>query len=190
VDDGETTTEYCNLEKFNLREWAQAMAVELVTATTDEQFDDALVRCIGALAEKLHELDKQDLQPSTNSSFGDIRLFWGYILHRGLKSYLNRRKIYFQCVPVAVYDWVVTSEKLKEQVLYGIWDSESVVDLPVLQNDDVPTLGAFIGKLVICNAPKSKTDDLEFVLELYVRVLNAVHRSMEAKKMPFWTIPD
>lgn len=187
MDDGETRTEYYNLEEFNLREWAQAMAVELVTATTDEEFDDALVRCIGALAEKLHELDKQDLQPSPDSSFGDIRLFWGFILHRGLKSYLNRRKIYFQCVPVAVYDWVV-SEKLKEQVLYGLWDSESVVDLPILQNDDAPTLGAFIGKLVICNAPKGKTGD--FVLELYLRVLNAVHRSMEAKKMPFWTIPD
>ena len=186
MDDGETTTQYCNLDEFDLRKWAQAMVEELVATKSDDDFDAVLVSYLGNLAEKLRELDAKEVK-SPPSSFADIRIFWGYLLHRGLEAVVTRRKIYFQCVPVEVWHWV-TKNTLQSKVYhgdYGLWNSDSVVDLPVLRNAVAPTLAAFIGKLIIYTArPGNKNQ--HFVPELYARVMNAVQRTVDAKKMPFW----
>ena len=186
MDDGETTTHFCNLDEFDLRKWAQAMVEELVATKSDDDFDAVLVSYLGNLAEKLRELDANKVK-SPPSSFADIRIFWGYLLHRGLEAVVTRRKIYFQCVPVEVWHWV-NQNTLQSKVYhgdYGLWNSDSVVDLPVLRNAVAPTLAAFIGKLIIYTArPGNKNQ--HFVPELYARVMNAVQRTVDAKKMPFW----
>jgi len=188
VDDNEKTTQYCNLDEFDLRKWAQAMVKELVATKSDDEFDAVLVSYIGNLAEKLRELDARD-EKSPTSSFANIRIFWGYLLHRGLEAMISRRKIYFQCVPVDVWRWV-GDKKLQKEVFhgdYGLWNSDSVVDLPVLRNAVAPTLAAFIGKLIVYTAEPGNKNP-HFVPELYARVMNAVQRTVGAKKMPFWTV--